>query len=150
MTDNLRALEDWAGALLAKLSAGERRQLTQSIARDLRRSQQQRITGQKNPDGSAYIPRKTQPAREKKGRIKKMFSKLKQGKHLRIQATPEAAYVGFVGRAARIARVHQEGLSDRVSRGGPMTTYAQRQLLGLTDPERELIHDRLLEHLSKL
>lgn len=146
-TDNLHALEDWASALLAKLNAGERRKLTQSIARDLRRSQQQRITVQKNPDGSAYIPRKTQPAREKKGRIKKMFAKLKQGKNLKAKSTPDAAYVGFVGRAARIARVHQEGLSDRVNRGGPMTTYAERQLLGLTDAERELIRDRLLAHI---
>ena len=33
MTDNLRALEDWAGALLAKLEPNARRQLNQQIGR---------------------------------------------------------------------------------------------------------------------
>lgn len=146
--NDLSALEDWAGGLLARLSAPERRKLNQDIARELRRSQQQRIAAQRNPDGSAYAPRKPRKnLRGKKGRIKRMFTKLSQAKHLKLQSTSEAIVVGFVGRTARLARVHQYGLRDRAARGAPDTQYAERRLLGLTDADLELIRDRLLEHL---
>lgn len=58
MSNDLSRLETWAAPLLAKMSATERRKLNQSIARDLRRSQQQRIRAQRNPDGSRFAPRK--------------------------------------------------------------------------------------------
>ena len=69
MTDNLTALEDWAAPLLANLKPAERRKLTASIGRKLRRSQQQRITAQRNPDGTAYAPRKQRDLRGKQGSI---------------------------------------------------------------------------------
>lgn len=47
-------------ALLSKLSGGSRRHLAREIARDLRKSQQKRITAQKNPDGTAFTKRKAQ------------------------------------------------------------------------------------------
>lgn len=147
--NDLSALEDWAGALLAKLSAAERRKLNQDIARDLRRSQQQRIAEQRNPDGSAYAPRKPRKnLRGKKGRIKRMFAKLSQAKHLKLQSSSEAIAIGFAGRTARLARVHQYGLRDRAARGAPDTQYDRRQLLGLTDADLDLIRDRLLDHLA--
>ncbi|WP_255213944.1 phage virion morphogenesis protein, partial [Burkholderia pseudomallei] len=58
MTDDLQALERWAGGLLAKLSPAARRQLLRELGRDLRRAQQSRVAAQRNPDGSAYEPRK--------------------------------------------------------------------------------------------
>lgn len=45
-------------ALLEKLSGRSRRQLSQEIARDLRRTQLKRIAAQKNPDGSPFTKRK--------------------------------------------------------------------------------------------
>ncbi|SFB30683.1 phage virion morphogenesis protein [Azotobacter beijerinckii] len=150
MADDLRALEDWAGVLLAKLGAGERRKLNQTIARDLRRSQQQRIAAQKNPDGTPYAPRKPRKdLRGKVGRVRrKMFAKLRQARHLKLQSTAGSIALGFVGRTARLARVHQYGLRDRAERGAPDVQYERRQLLGLTDADLELIRDRLLEHLA--
>lgn len=59
----LKALEEWAGALLAKIEPKERRRINQSIARDLRRSQQKRIRAQRNPDGTAYAKRKPREQR---------------------------------------------------------------------------------------
>lgn len=47
-------------ALLGKLSGGSRRHLAREIARDLRKSQQKRISSQKNPDGTAFTKRKAQ------------------------------------------------------------------------------------------
>ena len=150
MTDNLHALEDWSGALLARLEPGARHQLNQQIGRDLRRSQQQRIAAQLNPDGSAFAPRKPRQLRAKKGRIKrKMFAKLRQAKHLKVQSSADAIAIGFMGRVARIARVHQYGLRDRPDRGQAEVQYERRELLGFTDADLELIRDQLLEHLTR-
>jgi phage virion morphogenesis protein len=147
MSDNLNALEDWAGALLAKLQPTERRKLNQTIARELRRSQQQRIAAQQNPDGSAYAPRKPRKNLRRQGRIK-MFAKLRQAKHLKLQSDADSIAVGFLGNSARIARVHQLGLADRPERKGPEIRYARRELLGFTEAELDMIRDRLLHHLA--
>ena len=149
MTDNLHALEEWAGLLLAKLTPGERRKLGNSIGRDLRRSQQQRIAAQRNPDGTPYAARKPRQLRGKVGRIKRqMFARLRQAKHLRLLSTPDAIAIGFAGRVSRIARVHQYGLRDRPGRGQSDVQYERRELLGFTDADLEMIRDRLLSHLT--
>ncbi|MBF3054133.1 phage virion morphogenesis protein [Pseudomonas aeruginosa] len=151
MADDLHALEDWAGALLNSLQPKERRQLTQTIARDLRRSQQQRIAAQKNPDGTPYAPRKPrQELRAKVGRIKRkrqMFAKLRTARYLRLQSDASSIAIGFAGRVSRLARVHQYGLRDKPGRNSPDIQYQRRQLLGLTDAELDMIRDQLLEHL---
>ncbi|WP_278362665.1 MULTISPECIES: phage virion morphogenesis protein [Stutzerimonas] len=150
MADDLQALEDWAGALLNRLLPAERRKVTQYVARDLRRSQQQRIATQKNPDGTPYAPRKPrQPLRAKAGRIKqrRMFAKLRTARYLRLQSDASSIAIGFAGRVSRIARIHQYGLRDKPGRETPDTQYARRELLGFSATDMELIRDRLLEHL---
>ena len=151
MSEDLRALEDWAGALLAKLEPKERRQLNQGIARDLRRSQQQRIAAQRNPDGTPYAPRKArQPLRSKQRRVKqKMFTKLRQARHLKLQSDASSIALGFLARTARLARVHQYGLRDRPGRNSPAVQYNRRELLGLASADLEMIRDRLLDHLAR-
>lgn len=150
MADELRALEDWAGALLAKLEPKQRRQLNQGIARKLRRSQQQRIAAQRNPDGTPYAPRKArQPLRSKQGRVKqKMFTKLRQARHLKLQSDASSIGIGFIARTARLARVHQYGLRDRPGRNAPDVQYSRRELLGFTDADLDMIRDELLAHLA--
>lgn len=149
MADDLRALEDWAGVLLAKLDPSARRKLNQNIARELRRNQQQRIASQRNPDGSPFEPRKPKrDLRGKQGRIKRqMFSKLRQAKHLKLQSDASSIAIGFMQRTSRLARVHQYGLRDRPGRNAPDVQYARRELLGFTQADLDLIRDRLLEHL---
>lgn len=150
MADDLSQLEDWCAPLLAKLGASQRRSLARTIAVQLRRSQSQRIAQQQNPDGSGYEPRKPRQVRGKKGRIKQraMFAKLRTATYLKARATGDAASVEFTARVSRIARVHQEGGTDRVSPRGPRARYPQRQLLGFTDADRDLIRDLLIEHLA--
>lgn len=58
MADDLNTLETKLGGLLAKLGTGERKALAASIARELRKSQRMRIKAQRNPDGSAFEPRR--------------------------------------------------------------------------------------------
>ncbi|MFK3649285.1 phage virion morphogenesis protein [Lysobacter enzymogenes] len=147
--DELQQLEDWVAPLLAKLEPSRRRALARTIGSELRRGQIQRIREQLNPDGSAYAPRKRDQAGKIKRRKAAMFQRITQARHLKIAANEQGVAVGFLGRVARIARVHQEGLADRVSRDGPSVRYERRQLLGFTDAERQAIRDLLVEHLTR-
>ncbi|MCS3745790.1 phage virion morphogenesis protein [Xanthomonas arboricola] len=143
--DDLTALEDWAAPLLARLQEGERRKLARKIGTALRRSQSQRIGRQQAPDGTPYAPRKEQ-LRDKSGRVirKKMFAKLRQAKFLKVSASPNEVSVGFMGRVSRIARVHQEGMTERVRPSGPSATYARRRLLGISEHDKEEIMNLIL------
>jgi phage virion morphogenesis protein len=152
MSDDLALLEDWAAGLLLKLAPSGRRKVAQAIATQLRRSQQQRIKAQLDPDGQPFVERKARKdLRGKKGRIKQaaMFAKLRTSRWLKARATPSAATVAFVGHAARIAAVHQYGEVDNVSPNGPRVRYAQRRLLGFTGHDRAMIRDTLIDHLSR-
>ena len=145
---DLEALTDYLGTMLSQLSDAERRKLEMNIARKLRASQKKRITSQQNPDGSAYVPRKSR-LRDKKNKIKnKMFNVIKNAKYMRMERTPQGVAVGFAGRIAFIARVHQFGLKDKVDRDGPTVKYASRELLGFTDEEIRMIETDVLNHLA--
>lgn len=145
---DLEALETWLSPLLQKLDGRGRAQLARKAAQQLRRSQQQRIRAQVNPDGSPYAPRKPRDLRGRKGRIKRrMFEKLKMARYVRAKGTPREVVVGFTGRVSRIARVHQYGLKDRAERGAPEVQYARRELLGLDRKNMELLTESILNQL---
>lgn len=151
MSDDINRLADWAAPLLAGLSAERRRAAMVQVATYLRRSQAERIAAQRNPDGSPYEPRKPR-LRNKKGAIRRtMFEKLRQAKRLRKTATDNSATVTIGGRSARIARVHQYGLRDKVDWRKARTVtvkYAQRQLLGFTAADEDAITDIVLHHIT--
>jgi phage virion morphogenesis protein len=154
--DELHALEQWAGALLSRMEPAARRRVTVDIARELRRSQQARIASQRNPDGSAYEPRKRaqkkgKKLRQKAGRIKRhaMFAKLRTARFLKVDSDGNGLAIGFAGRVGRLARVHQDGETAPVAPGGPEYKYPARVLLGFTRAERDMIRDRLLALLSR-
>lgn len=152
MTNRLETMEDWAAGLLGQLEPASRNKLARSIGQALRRRQQQRIIAQRNPDGSKYVPRKQRNLRGKQGRVKRkvqMFQKLRTAGFLKVQGDGNAISVGFTGRIARIARVHQYGLKDRAERGAPDVKYERREVLGFTESDLELIRDSLLAHLTK-
>ncbi|WP_414926922.1 phage virion morphogenesis protein [Pseudomonas zeae] len=135
MTNRLEALEDWAAGILGQLEPASRNKLARTLGQALRRSQQQRIIAQRNPDGSKYAPRKQRNLRGRKGRVKRkvmMFQKLRLARFLRVQGDESAISVGFEGRVARIAHVHQYGSKDRAARGAPVVRYRQRESLGYT------------------
>ena len=77
-----------------------------------------------------------------------MFRKLRNGRNLRAGATDLEAWIGFSGRAAEIARVHQEGLREKPSLKARAVRYAQRGLLGLTQAEQSRALETLLEHIT--
>ncbi|RAI69558.1 phage virion morphogenesis protein [Pseudomonas fluorescens] len=150
MINRLEVLEDWATGLLGQLEPASRNKLARSLGQALRRSQQQRITAQQNPDGSRYAPRKQRNLRSKQGRVKrkvKMFQKLRTARFLKVQGDANAISVGFIGRIARIARVHQYGLKDRPERGAPDVQYEQREVLSFTNEDLNLLREKLVAHL---
>jgi len=81
-------------------------------------------------------------------RQRAMFRKLRGGRFLRSGATENEAWIGFSGRAAEIARVHQEGRSDRPSPRARAVRYAKRELIGLSEIEREVLITALLDHVT--
>lgn len=147
--NDLPALEAYAADLLASLSPANRSELARRIAQRLRASQQKRIAAQINPDGSAFAPRLPQ-LRHRKGQLRRqMFSKLRTNRFLKIKATPDAAIVAFTDQVSRIARVHQLGLRDKVNRKtGLEVQYPERQLLGISAADEDLIMELSVEHLA--
>lgn len=146
--DDLQRVDDWLAALLAVLEPAARNRMMRQLAQELRRSQQQNIRLQRNPDGTAFEPRRV-TARSKKGRIKRqMFAKLRTTKYLKTAATADSASVQFDGKVQRIARVHHYGLRDRVRRNGPEARYPVRRLLGVNGEVETIIRDTLLQWLS--
>jgi len=151
MTNRLEALEDWASGLFGQLEPTARNRLVRSLGHALRKSQQQRIIAQRNPGGSKYAPRKHRNLRGKLGRVKrkmKMFQKLRTARFLKVQGDGNAITIGYTGRIAQIARVHQFGLKDRPERGAPDIQYDQREVLGFTEADLDLIREGLLAHLT--
>lgn len=136
-------------ALIASLSPAGRRRLTVDIAKEMRQRQQQRIKSQTAPDGSAYTPRKQQPIKGKKGRIKReMFAKLRTSRYMKASGGDSAAAVEFTGKVQRIARVHQSGLKDRPGRDSPAVQYPERQLLGFSDDDQQLVESIIIRYLA--
>ncbi|RLM23687.1 phage tail protein [Brenneria alni] len=199
-------LDEVFNGILAGMSAQGRRASARAIAISLRRSQQQRITRQQNPDGSQYEKRRRKVLRSqagisfvwndetrrlknwratrgKRGRMltgfdedrgairsfyradiarylninfaqtKKdttkadpMFRRLRTAKWLRTKADAAGATIGFSGVAARIARAHQLGLKDKVG-GNASVTYPRRVLLGLSEADRRIIAEKMIESM---
>lgn len=146
--DNLLALDEWADSMLAKFTPAARKKLAQLIARDLRRSQMQRIARQENPDGSAYEKRRSRLRNGKTVTLRrKMFLKLRQAKHLKLKVSNESISLMYLGRTGRLARVHQYGLRDRAQPGAPETQYDKRVLLGLSAEDYDMIRAHIVDHL---
>ena len=139
-------------ALINNLSPQARRQLARNIGQALRKSQQDRIARQENPDGTAFEPRK--PRKEfgkKKGRIKRkaMFAKLRTAKHLKIKSNANEVSIGFTSSSAAIAKIHQYGLMSSPSKTKDFKVrYAQRELLGFSQSDLDVIEDLVLAQLS--
>ena len=151
MTNRLEVLEDWATGLLEQLEPASRNRLARSLGQALRRSQQKRIIAQHNPDGSKYAPRKQRNLRYKQGRAKRkiqMFQKLRTASFLKVRGDGNAVSVGFTGRIARIARVHQFGLKDRAERSAADIKYEQRKVLGFSDADLDLIREEMLTYFT--
>lgn len=147
--NEFKPFDDKLAGLLAAMSPAGRRRLTVDIAKKLRQRQQQRIKSQKAPDGTPYAPRKSQPLRTKKGRIKRqMFTKLRTNRFMKASGNDNAAVVEFTGKVQRIARVHQFGLKDKPGRNSVEIVYPVRELLGFDEKTGEIVEQIIINYLA--
>ncbi|WJW89031.1 phage virion morphogenesis protein [Enterobacter asburiae] len=147
--NEFKPFDDRLNGLIAALSPAARRKLAGEIAKELRKSQQQRIKLQKAPDGSPYQARKRQPLRAKSGRIKRaMFQKLRTSRYMKATGLENSAVVEFTSKVQRIAQVHQYGLKDRPNSHSRDVQYAERQLLGFNQADKKLVEHLTFKHLA--
>ncbi|ENL6902624.1 phage virion morphogenesis protein [Enterobacter ludwigii] len=147
---DFKPFDDKLAGLLASLSPAGHRKLAGEIAKELRKSQQQRIKQQKAPDGSPYQARKRQPLRAKTGRIKRaMFQKLRASRYMKATGRENSAVVEFTGKVQRIARVHHYGLKDRPNPHAKDVQYPERQLLGFSREDKQLVETLIIKHLTR-
>ena len=143
ITDNPALLDDWLRPLLQSMDPAPRRRLLLALVRDLRQANQGRIKAQQNPDGTSFAPRR--PRDKKRG---PMFPGMRKARWLKTAATPHQGTVGYRGRLAQIAEIHQQGLAERLGQHGPVYRYAQRRLLAIAPADQAAARQRLLLHLS--
>lgn len=145
----LTPFDNQVAGLIGALAPASRRKLASEIAKELRRSQQQRIKQQKAPDGTPYQARKRQPLRAKKGRIKRaMFQKLRTSRYMKASGRNDAAVVEFTGKVQRIAQIHQLGLKDRPNLHVQDVQYPERQLLGFSQDDKQFVEELVIKHLN--
>ena len=78
-----------------------------------------------------------------------MFAKLRTARYLKVRSNGNEVSVGFNGSSAAIAAVHQYGLSASPSKNKDFKVqYAQRELLGFSESDVDLIEDLIIEQLT--
>ena len=143
------ALDAWMAKALAALSTAERYALFRTIGRELLVRNRRRMVRQVGPDGEAWAPR----ARDRHGRVRqagKMMAKLREARRLKVTASGAGVEIGWTGRNARIAAVHQYGALDYVDPANSTAKirYPVRQLIGLPDDDIAYVRQALLDHLA--
>lgn len=147
----LQPLHNRLETLIAGLTPQKRSQLAKEIGRELAKSQRQRITRQQNPDGSGYAPRRPRRISSKRGKIKPkaMFAKLKTARLMKTQSSANGVEIGYSGRNAFIAEVHQYGKMARVHpRFDLKVQYERRELLGFSESDVAMIEELVIQHLA--
>lgn len=142
--------------LIDQATPAARTTLAKRIAAYVRRVNARRIRDNVEADGGAMVPRKPRrPGKSLRDRIgpaalrrEKMFAKASGAKFLRGKATADGARIGFSGAMARIMRVHQLGLRDKVDPNGPTVAYPVREVVGLSDADRAGTLDLLADHFA--
>ena len=138
--NSFAALDRWFDQFLQHLEPSQRRELMLRLAQGLRVRSKDRIKQQKEPNGNRFTPRK----RDQIGNIKRkgtMFNKI--GQQLKTEYSANHAAVGFGGRSAYIAKVHQEGRTIRPTDRAKPTKYPIRELVGFSQADQKWIETEL-------
>ena len=138
--NSFAALDRWFDQFLQHLEPSQRRELMRRLAQGLRVRFKDRIKQQREPNGNRFAPRK----RDQIGNIKRkgsMFNKI--GQQLKTEYSANHAAVGFGGRSAYIAKVHQEGKTIRPTDRAKPTKYPIRELVGFSQADQKWIETEL-------
>lgn len=142
--DAYAGLEHWLDQIALRLEPTQRRELMRRLAQGFRVRQRDRIKQQQDPDGHRFIPRKRNQIGNKK-RQGALFQNI--GKQIKTEYSANHAAVGFGGRTAVVAEVHQEGKTVRPSKNAKSTTYPIRQLVGFSKDDENWIECMIQTYL---
>lgn len=142
--DASSGLNHWLDQIALRLEPGQRRELMRRLAQGLRVRQRDRIKQQRDPDGNRFIPRKRNQIGSKK-RQGALFQKI--GRDIKTEYSADHAAVGFGGRTAQIAEVHQEGKTIKPSRYAKATKYPIRALVGFSKDDEKWIESEIQKFL---
>jgi phage virion morphogenesis protein len=134
------ALNRWFDQFFKHLEPSQRRELMRRLAQGLRIRSKDIISQQRDPNGNRFTPRK----RDQIGSIKRkgaMFKKI--GQQLKTEYSADKASVGFGGRTAQIAQVHQEGKTIRPTDHAKPTKYPIRDLVGFSQADQKWIENEI-------
>ncbi len=148
MSNDFSEVQQRFEGLITALSPSSRLKLMRQISVDLAKNQRKRITAQKNPDGTAFAPRKISLRRRKKQnriKTKKMFSKIKSARFLKRTVTDNGLTIGYSGKISEIASAHQYGKTER--HGRKIYHMPQRKILGVSKEDKELVEELIMINL---
>nr|WP_266095754.1 phage virion morphogenesis protein [Acinetobacter dispersus] len=121
------------------------RSLMRKLTQGLRIRMRDRVKQQRDPEGFRYIPRK----RDQIGKIRRTGALFQMiGRQIKTEYSDKKAAVGFSGRTAKIAQIHQEGLTQRPSRTADPVAYPRRELVGFSEDDKSWIETTIFEFLS--
>ncbi|MBB5985304.1 phage virion morphogenesis protein [Sphingobium lignivorans] len=80
-------------------------------------------------------------------RQRAMFRRIRRSGVMLANASDQEAWVGFAGRVAAVARIHQLGLFDKPSANAAEIRYAMRELLGFSAQDRAMVLEATIDHI---
>lgn len=146
--DPLIPVERWLASALATLAPANRKTLLRDIGRELRKRNQRRISRQIGPDGTPWPARK----RDSAGRVRstaKMLLGFRDGRRMKLSATPDGMELGYSGRSGWLATIHHYGEVSSVESDGPRVKYAARPLLGIDESDLEFVYGMISDALKR-
>lgn len=148
--DTLAPLERWLAQAVAALEPEVRKSLLREIGTELRRRNRARELAQIGPDGTPWRPRKRGADQRIRSHAKMMIG-LRALRRMGVKAAADSVEVGWSGRDAAIALVHQDGAVDTVRHNGASVKvkYAARELIGWPQEDLDYVRDRLMAALPR-
>lgn len=138
--DAYAGLDHWLDQIALRLEPIQRRELMRRLAQGLKVRQRDRIKQQRDPDGHRFIPRKRNQIGNKK-RQGALFQNI--GKEIKTEYSADHTAVGFGGRTAIVAEVHQQGKTIKPSRYAKATHYPIRELVGFSKDDEKWIQTEI-------
>ena len=149
----MEAVGDYFDAFLSDLTPARRKMVARKLGQRMRRLNTARIAKNVEPDGGPMAKRKPRFDRDgKKVRRGRMFRKLRLARQYEIHPSADGVELRTRDQIARLAKVHQFGLVDRVGRSKDgriiRTRYERRRLLGFGDDDLDQITEELVAWLD--
>lgn len=117
------------------------------IANELRRRNRLRVIAQQNVDGSPFPPRSSSASRA--DAKKKLLLWFLDDKRMQANSGENWAEVGFSGRTAELAAVHQYGKTIKVFKNRPQVRYPIRELIGMRQADKQYVRETLAAELQQ-